>query len=263
MVNMVGRVVKVALAQALALGIVAGLAGAAQALETAPGEQTPEVGGSAAPVQPSDAGADYLEAVRQAVAAKMRYQEAVRQAVAAKMRYQEAVRQAVAAKMRREAQQAAMRAALTALWMPGGFSNPAGGAWITSGPGYRWHPVYGIYRCHAGVDYAAGWGAPILASAPGSVRYAGWGGPPLGADYGNLLVVDHGGGVETAYAHLWSFAVSPGQVVGRGQVIGYAGSTGASTGPHLHFELRFNGAPQDPRGWVQPADPGLRRPACV
>lgn len=190
------------------------------------------------------------------------YLAAVREAVAAKMRYEAAIRAAVAEKMRRDAQQAAMRAALTAAWMPGGFADPSGGAWIISNPGMRWHPVLGVYRCHGGVDYASGWGRPIYAPAPGTVASTGWGGPPLGADYGNFLLLDHGGGVHTAYAHLSSFSVAPGQAVVRGQVLGYVGATGTVTGPHLHFELRLLGRPHDSRGWVSPANPALRRPAC-
>lgn len=206
------------------------------------------------------------EAIRQAVAAKMRYEAAIREAVAARMRYEAAVREAVAAKMRQDAQRAAMQAALTALWtaqmMPGGFADPIPGAWVTSGSGMRWHPVLGVYRCHGGIDLSAWTGRPVSATAAGTVVYTGWGAPPLGGDYGNTVIIDHGGGVTSLYAHFSAFAVPAGSRVSQGQVVGYAGSTGASTGPHLHFEIRFNNAPQQPLGWLTSGNPGLRGPAC-
>jgi murein DD-endopeptidase MepM/ murein hydrolase activator NlpD len=118
--------------------------------------------------------------------------------------------------------------------------------WPTDGPitsryGYRTHPIYGYRRFHAGIDIGAPTGQVIVAARTGRVVHAG----PLGS-YGNLVVVDHGDGFSTAYAHQSRIAVSDGQRVRAGQAVGYVGSTGASTGPHLHYETRVNGEPVDP-----------------
>jgi len=98
---------------------------------------------------------------------------------------------------------------------------------------------------HEGIDLGAAYGAPIRAAASGTVIYCG-----EESGYGNLTVIDHGGGIATAYGHQSSIAVSCGQSVSQGQVIGYVGSTGHSTGPHLHFEVRVNGNPVDPLGYL-------------
>ena len=103
---------------------------------------------------------------------------------------------------------------------------------------------YGTVKFHAGEDIPAGYGAEILAAASGTVVTAGW-----VSGYGNYTVIDHGGGLMTAYGHQSSFAVSVGDVVTQGQVIGYVGSTGNSTGPHLHFEVYVNGATVDPKSY--------------
>ena len=110
---------------------------------------------------------------------------------------------------------------------------------ITSPFGWRWG------RMHEGLDLGASYGSPIAAAAAGTVIWAGWEG-----GYGNLVVIDHGGGIATAYGHQSQIAVSVGQTVARGQVIGYVGSTGHSTGPHLHFEVRVNGQAVDPLGYL-------------
>ena len=110
--------------------------------------------------------------------------------------------------------------------------------------GYRVHPIYGTVKFHAGEDIPAGYGAQILAAASGTVVTAGW-----VSGYGNYTVIDHGGGLMTAYGHQSSFAVSVGDVVTQGQVIGYVGSTGNSTGPHLHFEVYVNGSTVDPKSY--------------
>ncbi len=110
---------------------------------------------------------------------------------------------------------------------------------LTSTYGMRWG------RMHEGIDIGAPQGTPIYAAASGTVIYAGWEG-----GYGNLTVIDHGNGLATAYGHQSQLAVSTGQTVTRGQVIGYVGSTGHSTGPHLHFEVRVNGVPNDPLGYL-------------
>ena len=116
--------------------------------------------------------------------------------------------------------------------------------WPVSGPitspyGMRWGSL------HPGIDIGAGTGTPIKAAASGRVIISGYSG-----GYGNLIVIDHGNGIATAYAHQSSLAASAGQQVGQGQVIGYVGSTGFSTGPHLHFEVRVNGTPVDPLGYL-------------
>jgi murein DD-endopeptidase MepM/ murein hydrolase activator NlpD len=119
----------------------------------------------------------------------------------------------------------------------------SGLVWPVSGPvvsgfGMRWG------RLHAGIDIGAGYGTPIHAAASGTVISAGWMG-----GYGNLVVIDHGGGLATAYAHQSSMAVGGGSV-SQGQVIGYVGCTGHCFGPHLHFEVRVNGSPVDPLGYL-------------
>ncbi len=122
--------------------------------------------------------------------------------------------------------------------------------WPVSGPvlsgfGYRVHPITGQYTMHTGIDIGVGYGVPIHAADSGTVIYATWMG-----GYGNVIIVDHGGGISTLYAHQSSLAVGNGTRVTRGQVIGYVGSTGFSTGPHLHFEVRLNGNPVNPMGYL-------------
>ena len=120
----------------------------------------------------------------------------------------------------------------------GGLMWPVSGP-VTSGFGWRWG------RMHEGIDIAVGSGTPVHAAQSGRVIVAGWMG-----GYGNLVVIDHGGGLSTAYGHNNSFAVGSGQSVSQGQVIAYSGSTGNSTGPHVHFEVRVNGSPVDPLGYL-------------
>ena len=98
---------------------------------------------------------------------------------------------------------------------------------------------------HEGIDIGAATGTPIYAAAGGTVIYAGW-----ESGYGNLTVIDHGNGLATAYGHQSQIAVSNGQTVSRGQLTGYVGSTGHSTGPHLHFEVRVNGTPVNPLSYL-------------
>lgn len=121
-----------------------------------------------------------------------------------------------------------------------GFLWPARGM-FTSGFGVRRHPIFGIRHLHTGVDIAAVSGTPVLAAADGRVIYAGWFG-----GYGRIVAIDHGGGTSTMYAHLSRILVATGDPVRRGQPIARVGSTGFSTGPHLHFEIRINGRPVDP-----------------
>lgn len=114
---------------------------------------------------------------------------------------------------------------------------------MTSSFGMRRHPVLGIERRHSGIDLAAAYGTPIAATADGTVAFANWNG-----GYGLLVAVDHGGGIETRYGHMSRLAVSPGQRVRTGDLLGYVGSTGLSTGPHVHYEVRVNGAAVNPFG---------------
>ena len=134
---------------------------------------------------------------------------------------------------------------------PGGWAWPVpmAGTYVSSPYGYRIHPIYGTYRMHTGIDISGGGinGQRIVASKAGTVTYANWG---YGGGYGNYVIVDHGGGYSTLYAHCSSLAVSSGQYVKQGQTIAYVGSTGASTGPHLHFEVRINGNHTNPLNYV-------------
>ena len=116
--------------------------------------------------------------------------------------------------------------------------------WPVNGPvvspfGWRWG------RMHEGIDIGVGYGTPIHAAASGTVVYSGW-----MSGYGNFVIIDHGGGMATAYGHQSSIAAGNGQSVSQGQVIGYVGCTGHCFGPHLHFEVRINGAPVDPLGYL-------------
>jgi murein DD-endopeptidase MepM/ murein hydrolase activator NlpD len=104
------------------------------------------------------------------------------------------------------------------------------------------HPILGYMRMHRGLDFRASYGSPIIAVADGTVARAGWAG-----GYGNQVRLNHAGGLSTSYSHMSRIAVSPGSRVRQGQVIGYIGSTGLSTGPHLHFETYRNGVTINPR----------------
>ena len=117
---------------------------------------------------------------------------------------------------------------------------------ITSEFGYRIHPILKVKKLHTGMDIGVPTGGDIVAAAAGTVIYSG----SLGG-YGNTVMLDHGGGIVTLYAHNSRLVVSEGQVVARGDVVAKAGSTGMSTGPHLHFEVRKNGAYQDPLTWLK------------
>jgi murein DD-endopeptidase MepM/ murein hydrolase activator NlpD len=121
-----------------------------------------------------------------------------------------------------------------------GYVWPTGGG-VASGFGSRLHPVLGYYRMHSGLDIGGAMGQPIFAAKGGTVIRAGWNG-----GYGNSVIIDHGGGVTTLYAHQSQLEAAVGQTVSRGDIIGQVGSTGLSTGPHLHFEVRVNGVAVDP-----------------
>jgi murein DD-endopeptidase MepM/ murein hydrolase activator NlpD len=114
---------------------------------------------------------------------------------------------------------------------------------ITSGFGTRIHPILRFARFHSGIDFGAPWGTPIVASADGEVIAAGWAG-----GYGRQVRIAHGGGIVTTYSHMSSIAAEPGTLVRQGQLIGHVGSSGLSTGPHLHYEVRIGGRPVNPLG---------------
>jgi murein DD-endopeptidase MepM/ murein hydrolase activator NlpD len=120
---------------------------------------------------------------------------------------------------------------------------PLARAWLTGRFGEARAAAGGGHRAHAGVDLAAPLGTPVQASRPGRVISAGWSG-----GYGLLVVVDHGNGLQTRYAHLSRLGVVAGQQIGQGQTVGLVGSTGHSTGPHLHYEMRQDGRPLNPLG---------------
>ena len=131
---------------------------------------------------------------------------------------------------------------------------PTGGgqlAWPASGPitspyGWRIHPVFGDRRMHEGIDIGAPYGAPVVSASDGTVVYAG-----TMSGYGNVVVVDHGGGLSTAYNHMSAILVGSGQSVSRGSQVGAIGCSGYCTGPHLHFEVRVNGSAVDPMPYLR------------
>ncbi|MDY6333734.1 MAG: peptidoglycan DD-metalloendopeptidase family protein, partial [Lachnospiraceae bacterium] len=148
-----------------------------------------------------------------------------------------------------ESQVAADKAALAAqqkAYSGGAFTWPCPGyTYISSEFGYRVHPIYGTRKFHSGLDMAAPYGSPILAAADGTVVSAGY-----SASMGNYVMINHGGGLFTIYMHASSLAVSAGQSVSAGQQIASVGSTGNSTGPHLHFSVRLNGEYVNPRNYL-------------
>ena len=125
-----------------------------------------------------------------------------------------------------------------------GFIWPTAGT-VTSGFGNRLHPILGVYRLHAGIDLGTAHGQPVYAARAGVVITAGpWGG------YGNAVAIEHGNGLASVYAHLSEVSVRPGELVRALERVGSIGSTGLSTGPHLHFEIRLNGVAVDPLGYL-------------
>lgn len=126
----------------------------------------------------------------------------------------------------------------------GVMSWPADGP-ITSPFGWRIHPIFGTQRFHSGIDIGADYGEPVRAADGGVVLTADWMG-----GYGKVIIIDHGGGISTLYAHNSELVVGEGQRVYKGQVVARIGSTGYSTGPHLHFEVRQNGSPVSPMGYL-------------
>lgn len=126
----------------------------------------------------------------------------------------------------------------------GQFMWPCNGP-ITSYYGWRTHPIFGTTKYHSGMDIAVDSGTPIHAADSGTIVYSGW----LGG-YGNCVMIDHGGGLVTLYAHNSALNVGEGQYVSKGTVVAYAGSTGYSTGPHCHFEVRLHGELTEPLNYL-------------
>ena len=125
-----------------------------------------------------------------------------------------------------------------------GWVKPTNG-WLSSGFGNRIHPIYRTARLHAGVDLAAATGTPIIASRGGTVTFVGW-----MSGYGYTVIVFHGNSTATLYAHMSAFSVQQGQYIAQGGRLGSVGMTGTATGPHLHFEVRIGGVPQNPCGYI-------------
>jgi murein DD-endopeptidase MepM/ murein hydrolase activator NlpD len=192
---------------------------------------------------------DELAALRAAQAASQAAALAVRQQKQGALK---GVNQDLAELERQENQLLAESAAITGVITGSTGSGSGSGSlsWPVNGPvlspfGWRIHPILGYKKLHTGLDIGVGYGVPIHAAGSGTVIYATWMG-----GYGNVIIIDHGDGLSTLYAHQSGLAVGTGARVVRGQTIGYVGSTGFSTGPHLHFEVRVNGNPVDPMGYL-------------
>jgi len=216
----------------------------------------------------------YAQAQRdsEALAARLREAARVRKAEAARVAAADRARKAAAEAAAKEAARRAAAAARTrtrstpstpTVTQPDPVPTtparrPTGSGWVwpaigpmTSAFGYRVHPIYGDRRLHAGIDIGAGQGTPTYAAQDGVVVFAG-----VQSGYGNAIAVSHGikdgRDVVSFYAHQSAMLVRAGQSVSRGQTIGRVGSTGDVTGPHLHFEVRLDGSPVDPLGYVSP-----------
>lgn len=196
--------------------------------------------------QAADAAAAAQAKVEQLVAARAAAKKTIEEQ---RKLEQEQLRQAekqsavLAAQIKRAEEEAARRHVIPSGVPSGALQFPAAGPIMTPA-GFRINPVTGNPSCHSGIDIGAAGGSPIVAAAAGVViatEYTPWD--------GYTTVIAHGGGLATWYAHQPGFSVSVGQVVQRGQVIGYVGASGFATGPHLHFDVSVNGVAYDPMGW--------------
>ncbi len=201
-----------------------------------------------------------LTAAKQAQAAAVRAREALAKLAASRanaLRVADAQRSAVLARYEdARAEEQRIQSALRGWSAKSGEGRYAGGkllmpvnGWKSSDYGQRYDPYYRVWQLHAGTDFAAGGGTPIRAAAYGKVIRAGWNG-----GYGRFTCLSHGKiqgvGFQTCYAHQSAILVRVGEYVRRGEMIGRVGSTGASTGAHLHFETRFNGSPRNPLNYL-------------
>jgi len=149
--------------------------------------------------------------------------------------------------------QARIEARLREQQSGGGYTGVVGSgqlSWPCSGPitspfGYRVHPIFGVEISHAGIDIGVPEGTPVQAADGGTVIESGW-----ISGYGYTIIIDHGNGIQTLYAHNSSLIAGSGQSVSKGEVVAYSGQTGNVTGPHCHFEVRINGSPVDPMGYL-------------
>ena len=187
----------------------------------------------------------YSALYEQAEAQKQQLQNQINSKVAELVAQEQAARQAAQQQAAQTGQpvtynpQAAVGASGTMMW-------PAVGRGISSPFGYRIHPIYHTQKMHTGVDINVAYGTPVYAADGGTVILSGWNG-----GYGNCIVINHGNGITTLYGHMSSLVAGVGQSVSKGQVIGYVGSTGASTGPHLHWEVAVNGQRVNPLNYAQ------------
>ena len=192
----------------------------------------------------------YSALYEQAEAQKQQLQNQINSKVAELRAQEEAARQAAqqqAAQQRAAGQTpTATYNAAAAVGASGSMMWPAVGHGISSPFGYRIHPIYHTQKMHTGVDINVAYGTPVYAADGGTVILSGWNG-----GYGNCIVINHGNGLTTLYGHMSSLVASSGQSVSKGQVIGYVGSTGASTGPHLHWEVMVNGQRVNPLNYAQ------------
>lgn len=191
-----------------------------------------------------------LKTQSEAKRAQLGVQKQEQEALLAKVREDKATIEKAIAELEADSQKLASRIREIQLSRSrDGLSAPSGKfAWptpgytrVTSDYGMRTHPVTRVRSMHTGVDIAAPLGSPAVAGEVGEVIYAGW----FGA-YGWTVVLDHGGGISSMYPHLSKITVKEGQIVGRGEEVGKIGSSGVSTGPHIHFEIRKNGDPINP-----------------
>lgn len=161
--------------------------------------------------------------------------------------YEEALADEEAARRARQAREEAASGKKPAASSSRGFYYPlpAGTSYVSCAYGYRYHPIYGYYKMHYGVDLAANSGTPIYAMKSGTVTLATY-----SSVNGNYVTINHGDGFSSLYAHMTHYIVSNGQWVEQGQTIGYVGSTGWSTGPHLHFEVFYGGSNVNPMDYV-------------
>ncbi len=160
-------------------------------------------------------------------------------------RDEEAARAEIAAALRRASGSGSSSA--TSVYTGGTFRWPTDQTTlVTSDYSMRTHPTLGVYKQHTGIDIGASYGTDVLAGGDGTVLISGWNNA-----YGWMVVIDHGGGVTTLYGHNSKLLVSAGEQVSRGQVIAKVGSTGYSTGPHIHFEVNVNGSPVNPWNYLQ------------